>query len=110
MAYFEPENFSLRSGQLSHYAFTRESGKRWDINFCAKCGTTVYYQLEVWGDLIGIDGGTLDAPTFFFDIAREVFTKSKAHFVGDIRAAGHPETFPGHEPKIREEQCLKSRE
>ena len=62
--------------------------------FCAKCGTTVYYHLEVWGDLIGIDGGTLDPPTFFFDIAGEVFTKSKAHFVGDIRAAGHFETFP----------------
>ena len=65
LAYFEPKNFSLRSGQLSHYAFTSESGKRWDVNFCAKCGTTVYYQLEVWGDLIGIDGGTLDPPTFF---------------------------------------------
>ena len=73
--------------------------------------------LEMWnnrflparslGDLIGIDGGTLDPPTFFYDIAGEVFTKSKAHFVGDIRAAGHFETFPGYETKIREEKRLK---
>ena len=107
LAYFEPENFSLRSGQLSHYEFTSESGKKWDVNFCSKCGTTVFYQLEVWGDLIGIDGGTLDPPTFFYDIAGEVFTKSKAHFVGDIKATGHFETFPGYEPKIREEKRLK---
>ena len=107
LAYFEPDNFSLRSGQLSHYEFTSQSGKKWDVNFCQKCGTTVYYQLEVWGDLIGIDGGTLDPPTFFFDIGGEVFTKSKAHFVGDIRAGRHFETFPGYEPKIREEQRLK---
>ena len=107
LAYFEPENFSLRSGQLSHYEFTSESGKKWDVNFCSKCGTTVYYQLEVWGDLIGIDGGTFDPPTFFYDIAGEVFTKSKAHFIGDIKAAGHYDTFPGYEPKIREEQRLK---
>lgn len=80
------------------------------MNFCPKCGTTVYYQLEVWGDLIGIDGGTLDPPTFFFDIAGEVFTKSKAHFVGDIKAGGHFETFPGYEPKIHEEQRLKAKD
>ena len=34
--------------------------------------------------------------------------KSKAHFVGDIRAVGLFETFPGYKPKIREEQRLKS--
>ena len=107
LAYFEPDNFSLRSGQLSHYEFTSQSGKKWDVNFCPKCGTTVYYQLEVWGDLIGIDGGTIDPPTFFFEIGGEVFTKSKAHFVGDIRAGEHFETFPGYEPKTREEQRLK---
>jgi hypothetical protein len=109
LAYFKPENFSLKSGQLTHYGFTSESGKRWDINFCSKCGTTVYYQLEAWGELIGIDAGTFDPPTFFFDIAGEVFTESKAHFIGDIKADGHFEKFPGYEPNIYEEERLKSR-
>lgn len=109
LAYFKPENFRLKSGQLTHYGFTSESGKKWDINFCPKCGTTVYYQLEAWGKLIGIDAGTFDPPTFFFDIAGEVFTASKAHFIGDIEADGHFEKFPGYEAKIFEEDRLKSR-
>lgn len=107
LAYFKPENFSLKSGQLTHYRFTSESDKQWDINFCSKCGTTVYYQLEAWGDLIGIDSGTFDPPSFFFDIAGEVFTDSKAHFLGDIKADRHFEKFPGYEPKIQEEDRLK---
>ena len=107
LAYFKPENFSLKSGQLTHYTFTSESDKQWDINFCSKCGTTVYYQLEAWGDLIGIDSGTFDPPSFFFDIAGEVFTDSKAHFLGDIKADRHFEKFPGYEPKIQEEDRLK---
>ena len=107
LAYFKPENFSLKSGQLTHYGFTSESGKQWDINFCSKCGTTVYYQLEAWGDFIGIDSGTFDPPAFFFDIAGEVFTDSKAHFLGDIKADRHFEKFPGYEPKIDEEDRLK---
>ena len=107
LAYFKPENFSLKSGQLTHYGFTSESGKQWDINFCSKCGTTVYYKLEAWGDLIGIDSGTFDPPAFFFDIAGEVFTDSKAHFLGDIKADRHFEKFPGYEPKIDEEDRLK---
>ena len=107
LAYFKPENFSLKSGQLTHYRFTSESDKQWDINFCSKCGTTVYYQLEAWGDLIGIDSGTFDPPSFFFDIAGEVFTDSRAHFLGDIKADRHFEKFPGYEPKIDEEDRLK---
>ena len=107
LAYFKPENFSLKSGQLTHYRFTSESDKQWDINFCSKCGTTVYYQLEAWGDLIGIDAGTFDPPSFFFDIAGEVFTDSKAHFLGDIKADRHFEKFPGYEPKIHEKDRLK---
>ena len=51
--------------------------------------------------------GHFRSANVFFDIGGEVFTKSKAHFVGDIRAGGHFETFPGYEPKIREEQRLK---
>ena len=61
------------------------------------------------GELIGIDAGTFDPPTFFFDIAGEVFTESKAHFIGDIEADGHFEKFPGYEPKMYEEDRLKSR-
>ena len=46
--------------------------------------------------MIGIDAGTFDPPTFWFDILGEVFTKAKAPFVGEIKAGQHNETFPGY--------------
>ena len=99
---------SLKSGLLTHCGFTSESAKKWDINFCPKCGTAVYYQLKVGGNSFGIDAGRFDPPTFLFDLAGEVFIKSKAHFIGDIEPDGHFEKFPGYEPKIHEEERLKS--
>jgi hypothetical protein len=108
LAYFQPQNFQLQHGELSHYHFTSESDKNWDTYFCPRCGTTVYYQLEVWGDLIGIDAGTFDPPSFFFDIAGEVFTQSKAHFLGEITADNHYEMFPGYEPRNEEPGRLKT--
>ena len=80
LAYFKPENFSLKSGQLTHYGFTSESGKRWDINFCQKCGTTVYYQLEAWGNLLEL---TLEPSILqhFSSISPEKFLLSQRHIL-----------------------------
>ena len=79
--------------QLSHYEFTSESGKKWDVNFCSMRNNR-FYQLEVWGDLIGI-GGTLDPPTFSYDIAGEVFTKSK-RICWRYKSGRALQTFPGY--------------
>ena len=86
LAYFEPDKFRLDKGELTHYNFKCESDKNWDTYFCPTCGTTVYHNLESWGPLNGINAGTLDPSTFWFDILGEVFTKVKAPFVGEIKA------------------------
>tara|TARA_B100000963_G_scaffold282483_1_gene251105 strand:- start:39 stop:251 length:213 start_codon:yes stop_codon:yes gene_type:complete len=64
--------------------------------------------LESWGPLIGIDAGTFDPPTFWFDILGEVFTKAKAPFVGEIKAGQHNETFPGYKAVNAEEGRMRS--
>ena len=63
LAYFEPDKFRLDAGELTHYNFKSESDKNWDTYFCPTCGTTVYYNLESWGSLVGIDASTFDPPT-----------------------------------------------
>ena len=108
LAYFDPDKFRLDKGELSHYNFKSESDKNWDIYFCPICGTTVYYNLESWGPLIGIDAGTFDPPTFWFDILGEVFTKAKAPFIGEIKAGQHNETFPGYRTVNEQEGRLMS--
>tara|TARA_Y100001934_G_C11897775_1_gene560780 strand:+ start:100 stop:597 length:498 start_codon:yes stop_codon:yes gene_type:complete len=109
LAYFEPDKFKLTSGEPKHYHFTSESGKDWDIKFCPKCGGTSFYQLETWGELIGIDAGAFDPPGFWFPIKGEAFTKGKANFVGHIDADRHYETFPGYNPVSEDEQRMATR-
>ena len=50
--------------------------------------------------------GTFDPPTFHFPITREVFTRSKAHFIGDISAGESLETILGYEPSVAEDKRL----
>jgi hypothetical protein len=38
----EPGSFELKTGTLSIYVKTAESGNRRDLAFCPKCGTAVY--------------------------------------------------------------------
>ena len=52
-------------------------------------------------------GGTFDPPTFWYDLDSEVFVRSKAHFVGQIRAAKHEDSFFSHNPKVMENERFK---
>ena len=58
LAYFEPDKFRLDKGELTHYNFKSRAIKI--IYFLSD--ETVYYNLESWGPLIGIDAGTFDPP------------------------------------------------
>jgi hypothetical protein len=106
LAYFDEENVSIESGDCSEYAFTSESGFSWDNKFCPKCGTTVFVRLEVFKNQVGITGGTFDPPTFWFDLTGEVFTRSKAHFIGEISAQNHSDTFFCYAPKSQDDARL----
>jgi hypothetical protein len=106
LVYFDEDKVSVTSGNLSDYSFISESGFSWDNKFCPKCGTTVFMRLEVFENQVGIAGGTFDPPTFWYDLSGEVFTRSKAHFVGDIEARDHSETFFCYAPKTQDEPRL----
>lgn len=70
----------------------------------------MFSKLEVWPADIGVAGGTFDPPSFWYDISGEVFTCSKAHFVGDIDTKHHLETFHTYDPTTPEQARLSGGE
>ena len=106
LAYFVTSEVKLLKGHLTDFSFTSESGSGWTTKFCSKCATTLFIELEKRPGLTGVSYATFDPPTFHFPITREVFTRSKAHFVGELEAIEHHETIAGYEPKIDEEGRL----
>jgi|TARA_B110000914_G_C15223682_1_gene336284 hypothetical protein len=103
LAYFKDENFKIISGELKKFNFTSESGNEWETYFCDQCGTTIYCLLEIRLGLSGICSGTFDPPTFWFNLDREVFKRSKAQFVGDITANDSHETMASYSPKFEDD-------
>ena len=93
-------------GSLADYSFISESGTGWTTKFCKKCATTLFVELEKRPGLTGVSYATFDPPTFHFPITREVFTRSKAPFVGELEASEHHETIAGYEPAIEEDSRL----
>ena len=79
--YFAQDNVTELSGALRDYTFHTESGRAFTTRFCTTCGTSVFWRLEVFPDLVGIAGGTFDPPTFWFDVTREIFTRTRAPFL-----------------------------
>ena len=106
LVYFKEENVKEISGVFKIYSFVSESGKTWENKFCSNCGTTLIFRLEVWEGDVGISGGTFDPPSFWYDLNREVFTRSKSHFV-DIHAPEQVETFRFYNPVNLEDQRLQ---
>ena len=76
-------------------------------NFCKNCATTVYCNLEIRKDHIGVPGGLFDPPNFQYNISKEVFTRSKAHFVETIKCEQTFETNTSYEPVKEDEERLK---
>ena len=106
LVYFEASNVEILEGKPSNFSFTSESGSGWQTAFCSRCATTLFIELEKRPGLIAISYGTFDPPTFHFPITREVFTRSKAHFIGELEAAEHHETIFGYEPARAEDTRL----
>ena len=106
LAYFASSEVKLLKGSLTDYSFTSESGTGWTTKFCSKCATTLFVELEKRPGLTRVSYATFDPPTFHFPITREVFTRSKAHFVGELDASEHHETIAGYEPAIEEDTRL----
>ncbi len=105
--YFQKKNFKLLCGNLKTYIFYTESGRQWINNFCENCATTVYCNLEIRKDHIGIPGGLFDPPTYNHNISKEVFTRSRAPFIEGIKCEQTFETSSSYNPVTEEEYRLK---
>ena len=77
--YFKKDNLKIESGDLKKYINTTENGNNFETNFCTNCGTSLFWTLSHMKDLIGVAGGTYDPPSFWFDIQREIFKRTKAN-------------------------------
>jgi hypothetical protein len=51
-------------GRASEYVRVADSGKRLTYYFCPHCGSTVYYQLQDFPDLVAVTIGSFADPTF----------------------------------------------
>jgi hypothetical protein len=72
------------------------SGMRVSVNFCGRCGTTLYLDLERFPNVLGLCGGTFDDPNWFDrspEKCRHIFTRSAQ--TGTVFAAG-VQTFTEH--------------
>jgi hypothetical protein len=97
--YFEMDKVTRLSGALQAYRRRSQSENEWVIERCANCGTSVFWTIdgEAWRGLQGTAGGCYDPPTFWYDVTRELFTRSKADFC-TIEAPEHHDTHPAYSP------------
>ncbi|MEE2803709.1 MAG: GFA family protein [Pseudomonadota bacterium] len=103
--YLKSENLKISSARLKSYTFTSESGKVLTYKFCDNCGTTLFWDVELFPGLIGTAGGSYDPPTFWYGLEREVFQRSKADFVHvDAPESHHTSQF--YEPTMSESDRL----
>jgi hypothetical protein len=89
--YFDSKNVEVLQGTLKSYSYPTESGNRFEVQFCENCGSTVFWTgtAESITGMTGIGGGSFDPPTFWYEIQREVFCRSKAPFLETNLAEQH---------------------
>ena len=103
-AYFPNDKVSLLSVDLSHHRYQTQSGNNVTTSFCSACGTTTHWQIdsEFLDGKTAIAVGTFDPPSFWFDINREIFLRTKAPFV-EIDAENKFETSGTYKP-VKEDE------
>jgi hypothetical protein len=107
--YFKKENLIIESGNLKKYPFTTESGNIFETNFCTNCGTSMFWTLSHMEGLMGAAGGSYDPPSFWFDVEKEIFKRTKAKFVNISSLPLHHETSPTYKPKNDDPLRLKGK-
>lgn len=107
--YLPADAVTLLQGRLNDYTFPTESGGTFTTQFCPTCGTSVLWRLSEFPDWIGVAGGTFDPPTFWYDLRREVFTRSKAPFV-HLDLSDSFETSSVYAPVNRDDTRLRGAE
>lgn len=94
---FRREDFALTGAAPKTYDHRSDSSeKRVTLNFCGRCGTTIYLDLERFPAILGLCGGTFDDPNWFARGAadcRHIFTRSAQ--AGVVLPAGL-QTYEAH--------------
>ena len=105
--YFESDNVRIIKGEnlLNSYKYSTESGNHLSLRFCRNCGTAIFLNAELFKELTGVTGGTFDPPTFWYDVEREVFCRSKAGFI-NVEVEDKNDTAPYHMPVKNEDLRL----
>lgn len=75
--YFDIGDVSFTQGSPKSYRLVSDAGRWIETKFCGTCGTTVGWTLEFLPGYHGIAGGTFDIPTFWYDLERFVFARTK---------------------------------
>ena len=75
--YFEKSAVTFLERATKTFRLTSDAGRWIETEFCENCGTTVSWTLEFLPDFRGIAGGTFDEPTFWYDLERFVFARTK---------------------------------
>ena len=106
--YFSEDQVTFNDGACDTFSYETEGGNTATLSRCKNCGTTVSWRIsiEALSDLVGIAGGTFDPPTFWYELGREVFTRSKADFC-QIDAPESYEDSPIYKPIKRDDGHLK---
>ena len=80
--YFNSEQITFNDGVTDTYSYETENGSTTELLRCTKCGTTVSWTISTGAlrHMVAIAGAIFDPPTFWYDVEREVFTRSKAEF------------------------------
>ncbi len=102
---FRPSSM-ITQGGLTEFSFDTESGGAVTNWFCPKCGTTVLEKISMRPNRTSVAAGTFDPPTFWFEITREIFCRTKAPFVSNDVEEKH-EDFPGHRQVNEDRSALR---
>jgi hypothetical protein len=97
---FMREHVSFEGRPSTYEHRSDSSGKRVTVNFCGKCGTTLWLDLERFPEILGLCGGTFDDPSWFergTDIYCHIFIRSAQP--GVVLPAG-VDLFEGHSMKL----------
>ena len=97
MVYFAQDHVRFSREHLRSYAYRTDSGNEMQSHFCMKCGTSLFLTGDILKGQIGVAGGCFDDETFWYKLDREVFCRSKAHFV-HVDAETSMETSPRYKP------------
>ena len=86
--YFQDDEVTCQESLIT--SLTQPSGHKVKNERCSICGTNLFWTIDVcYIGLKGVAGGTFDPPTFWFQLTRSVFSRSKASFCEIIAPEEH---------------------